>query len=186
MRYPWFAKFFTPMLVAMPTAVLAQESDLQNSQASFGLADIRLHIGYLTARAHENVYDLTDGGRKISRLVWEIDNAATINVDGQVRINEKWSLFGAVSFGFDMDNSMVDYDYLDPNRLTWTDHSTHPDTELDRYLSLDAGVKYRFWDNGQLHSSALGGAKYTNIKWTARGGDYVYSTDPEYGLFRMM
>ena len=183
MRCSFIVKCWLAGSVFLPVPALADNQNFKDSFLFSDKVEVGFHIGYFTAKAHENVYDNVNGGY-VSRLIWEVDDAATLNLDGKVKIDDRWSAFGSISYGIDIDNSMTDYDFANQFYSTWTDRSTHPKTELDRYVSLDVGLEYKLMENERFRAGALGGLKYTNIKWTSKGGDYIYSTAPEFGYFR--
>src|SRR3546814_9973093 len=69
---------------------------------------------------------------------------------------------------------MEDYDWFQPGN-DWTDRSRHFDTDLDHYLMIDIAGRFDRlrWEDGRL--GLLGGVRYTDVQWTAYGGDFVYT-----------
>ncbi|UVK35564.1 omptin family outer membrane protease (plasmid) [Mesorhizobium sp. AR10] len=83
---------------------------------------------------------------------------------------------------------MVDYDWVAPYSVDdddwvapsfaaadWWHQSIHPDTHLDRYISLDMAVGRDVVINDATAINLHGGFKYTNVMWSAYGGSFVYS-----------
>ncbi|MBX8819108.1 omptin family outer membrane protease, partial [Ochrobactrum sp. MR31] len=75
---------------------------------------------------------------------------------------------------------MKDYDWLmDPpagyGSDAWSHRSIHPDTQLNRYITADLALGHNFYVNETALLNLHGGFKYTNVKWDAYGGSYIYS-----------
>jgi omptin len=70
---------------------------------------------------------------------------------------------------------MEDRDWMDSSYSGWTDQSLHDDTKLDRYVNLLIEADRAVIDNGSTRVGLGGGVGYTNVKWTARGGSYIYT-----------
>jgi outer membrane protease len=135
---------------------------------------VGLRGGVMTGTAHEFVYD-TDG-TKLSELVWDMQQNYTISADLNYRAGPRWSVAASGTLGINGNNYMNDWDWIGrPATAAWTHHSWHDDTGLDHYFALDANVAYDFAASDALDLKVLGGAKYTDLQWTARGGCYIYS-----------
>lgn len=72
---------------------------------------------------------------------------------------------------------MEDYDWASGDYAfdNWTDQSIHPGADLDRYINLDAAIGKNFAMDENITINLHGRFKYTNVKWTAHGGSYIYS-----------
>lgn len=157
------------------TCTAAQAADLDVQRNTGGPLSLSASLGYLTGEAHERVYD---NGTKVSQLDWDMQGALALNGGLVFRATERFGLYGNVAIGLDGDNYMDDYDWIgapppaDPDMHSW-----HPDTTLDHYYTIDAGASFALASGGPQQLLALGGFKYTDIQWTARGGcyDYKYS-----------
>ncbi|MEX2697707.1 omptin family outer membrane protease, partial [Rhizobium mongolense] len=58
--------------------------------------------------------------------------------------------------------------------------SVSPDTELDHYIAGSIEIDRIVYGN-ETSSIAVGaGVRYTDVKWTARGGSFVYSSDDSF------
>lgn len=132
-------------------------------------------IGYSWIKADEIVYDK---GNRISHLIWK-SQMPVLNGKITADINEDVTFSGNLKVGLLGSGNMHDYDWrsnivsfrgYDFNN--WTDHS-QSETELDRYISLDIALGHNFIITPQNTLNVHGGFKYTNVKWTAYGGDYV-------------
>ena len=150
----------------------------RNSHVHFSLS-----MGYLQATANEIVLGGASGDGELSRLIWDTEHALT--VDGGVRYDwgPRLSLHADFSTALIDEGHMVDYDWLG-STPRWTERSLHPDTDLDSYYRVDVGASWAFLKGARYSLAALTGFRYIDISWTARGGSYVYSTDPDFGLFR--
>ena len=133
------------------------------------------HVGYLGGVANEYVY--RPDGSKLSHLIWDMDGNIAVNGDIEWKASDRLKLFSSFSAGFDGNNSMKDYDWEVAPYADWSDRSIHGKTQLDHYFSIDAGANYGLVVRDTWALSAIGGFKYTDVKWTAYGGDYIYSRD---------
>lgn len=139
-------------------------------------------IGHLSGQAKERVYN--PDGSKLSELIWDMENALVLNVGMSAAATERLSFYGNASIGLAADSKMDDYDWIGAPPPAEPDlHSWHEDTDLDHYYTLDAGVDFALLDTGSNRFSVLGGFKYTDIQWTARGGCYDYEYFGTRGCF---
>lgn len=149
--------------------VMAGAEDMLVSSAD-GTVVFRGSYGITAIKANELVYD---GKQKVSQLIWESTAVSTFT--GQVTVDlDRFFLRATGTLGIAGDGYMRDYDWLSAD-LPWTDRSVHPDTRLNHYFSgtVEAGREVLSHDGTTL--SLGGGVKYTDVKWTAWGGSYVYS-----------
>lgn len=134
----------------------------------------RLGIGRLGGESKELVYE---DGRKVSELIWKLDNIYMIN--GGVSVQPKsWlklnaDLWVAVNDG---DGTMDDYDWFVPG-MDWTHWSHHEDVPLDKGIMFDINVEVPFYTTEGTSFSAFVGLKRDNWKWDAKGGSFVYSVN---------
>lgn len=146
------------------------------SEARFGAGDFRAgaSIDYLNLFGDEQVY-YTDG-QLLSRLLWETTAGLGVTFDGRYGITDTVSIQGSATIGLAADSYMTDYDWLArPFYNDWTDRSRHPDTALDHYFALDIAGRYTLRQSDTSEFGLVGGLRYTDVQWTAYGGDYVYS-----------
>ncbi len=136
---------------------------------------VHLHTGRLTGEAHEYLYLPHEGGRKVSELIWKIDNTfmhgagfsfkpvswLAINADGWFNI-------------FKGNGTMDDYDWRVPG-WDWTDWSHHDKTNVTKGNILDINVEITPFAAGPISFSGLFGFKRDNWQWKAYGGSYIYS-----------
>ena len=159
----------------------AQAADIDVQRNTGGPLSLSASLGYLTGVAHERVYV---EGTKVSQLDWDMQSALALNGGLSLQATDRIGFYGKVSVGLDGDNRMDDYDWLGAPPPANPDlHSWHPDTALDHYYTIDAGASYALTTGGPHHLSALGGFKYTDIQWTARGGCYDYKYYDASGCF---
>ncbi|WP_395686247.1 omptin family outer membrane protease [Aestuariivirga sp.] len=139
-------------------------------------------LGHLSGKAKERVYN--PDGSKLSELVWDMENALVLNVGMTAAATERISFYGNASIGLAADSKLNNYDWIGAPPPADPDlHSWHDDTELDHYYTLDAGLSFALLDTGSNRFSVLGGFKYTDTQWTARGGCYDYEFFGVQGCF---
>ncbi|MDH4439846.1 MAG: omptin family outer membrane protease [Rhizobium sp.] len=129
-------------------------------------------IGLANIKAGEYVYD---GDRKLSQLDWESKGVKTGTIGAQMEIGYNWRIKGQIDVGLGGNGYMEDRDWQDASYSGWTDQSLHDDTELDRYVNLLIEADRAVIDNGSTRIGLGGGIGYTDVKWTARGGSYIYT-----------
>jgi outer membrane protease len=134
-------------------------------------------IGTMGIRADEYVLL---GNRKISQLTWESSFVPVFSGALDLRLPESWTLKVSGAAGLGGDSHMTDTDW-DPifsasdDPTDWSDRSIHSDTDLDHYFNarLALGRDVAIADGVKVNFH--GGVKYTDVKWSASGGSYVYS-----------
>ncbi|MDX0500770.1 omptin family outer membrane protease [Sinorhizobium medicae] len=100
-----------------------------------------------------------------------------MNLDIKGEFGIAWTVSGNVDLGFSGNSHMEDYDWASGDYAfdNWTDQSIHPGADLDRYINLDAAIGKNFAMDENITINLHGRFKYTNVKWTAHGGSYIYS-----------
>lgn len=131
-------------------------------------------IGYMTDSAREMVYD-TPSGARISQLNWKIQNALVLRGAATLHLTPWLSASLGGWTKIDSDNIMDDYDWLVPPYTQWSDHSHHPDTQLNKANQGDLSLAARLYNDDGWSVSAHAGYQWTGFKWSAYGGHYVYS-----------
>lgn len=146
------------------------DADEQLLTSADGQVVFRGSYGITAVEANELVYE---GKRKVSQLIWQSSAVSTFTGDVKVDL-DRFFLRASASVGLDGDGHMRDYDWLVSNK-PWSHRSTHPDTRLNHYFtgSFEAGREVLTSDDTTVSLGA--GIKYTDIKWAAWGGSYVYS-----------
>lgn len=133
-------------------------------------------VGYTFLRAEEIVYD--SAGNRVSALFWESE-APVLTESLHARFAGPWTLAASATVGISGKSRMEDYDWLDASPSyafnDWSDHSIHPDTELNHYFTGDIALGRDFEIRDSLTLNLHGGFKYTDVKWTTFGGSFVYS-----------
>lgn len=164
----------TRRLVILSTAVLSVPVGAQAADSLMMSADgavvFRGSYGITAIEANELVYE---GKRKVSQLIWKSSTVSTFTGDVKVDL-DRFFLRATAAVGIGGDGNMRDYDWFDAGK-PWTHRSIHPDTRLNHYFagSIEAGRAILDYDGTTV--SLGGGAKYTDVKWSAWGGSYVYS-----------
>jgi omptin len=130
-------------------------------------------LGLMNIDAGEFVYD---GEDRLSQLDWESRGVVVFSVEAEAELKSDYLLKANFGAGMDGDSTMTDYDWLDAGTSDWTDRSLHPDTRLEHYVNGSLELHKRMWgdDDTDLHLGA--GFKYTDLKWGAYGGSYVFSS----------
>jgi outer membrane protease len=164
---------FGAAVITAPAVHAADQVEFVSPERNFSFIG---GIGYAFLKGDEIVYD--DVGNRISHLIWESD-APVLTARFKANIKGNWTVSGGATIGFSGNSHMEDYDWLDASPSyafgDWSHRSVHPDTDLDRYLNLDIAAGYDFILNEMTMVNLQGGFKYTNVKWTAFGGSFVYS-----------
>ncbi|MDH4413492.1 MAG: omptin family outer membrane protease [Rhizobium sp.] len=140
--------------------------------ASTGSVRYYAGVGMANIKAGEYVYS---GNRKVSQLDWESKGVITGTLGAEVDIGYAWTLKGRLDVGLGGDGYMEDRDWLSTSYSGWTHQSLHPDTDLDRYVNMLLEAERALVDTGSTRLGLGGGVGFTNVKWTARGGSYIYS-----------
>lgn len=128
--------------------------------------------------ANEKVFASATGDNLVSLLVWR-STAPIASIDAKARFDGIWTLRGRINAALGGNGLMTDYDWLGGSHAfdDWTDRSISPNTSLDWYVNGEValGADVPVTDHFALNPNI--GLKYTDVKWTAVGGSYIYS-DP--------
>jgi outer membrane protease len=157
-----------PAFALSPTLGHADERLLTSAD---GAVVFRGSYGISFVKANELVYQ---GKDKVSQLIWQSTAVSTFT--GEVKVDfDKFFVRATGMIGVAGNGHMVDFDWGVPGN-DWTDRSQHPDTRLNHYFSgsIEAGREVLNLDGTAV--TLAGGIKYTDIKWSAFGGSYVYSS----------
>ncbi len=132
-------------------------------------------VGYLSGTAKEFVYDPSSGS-KLSELDWQLNNAAIVKGAADLALTDWFSLSLSGWTAIGSDSVLDDYDWLVPSTTQWSDHSHHSDTRLRSATQTTLGVALRLYHAHDVSLSAVAGYQWTQFKWRAYGGSYVYTT----------
>lgn len=168
------------ILVAMTGAAVAQPEDSwgQSEPVSYATPDdtVRLDVG-IGAMYVEGNEKVMSGGYTLSHLIWQskvpvLRGSVAIDVGGGFSVRAEGSV---AAFG---SSYMEDYDWLkgDDTFNNWSHRSQHPDTNLDHYFTGAAALGYDLVNDETAVVRAHAGFKYTDVKWSAYGGTYTYSS----------
>lgn len=130
-------------------------------------------IGIMSLQANEYVYS---GNYTVSHLIWDtmapvLRGSISIDVIDRLSVGAEGSI-AALGRSY-----MEDYDWLagDDTFANWTDRSQHPDTRLDHYWTGAVSLGYEVVRAEDASVRLRAGLKYTDVKWNAYGGSYIYS-----------
>ncbi|NTB97452.1 omptin family outer membrane protease [Agrobacterium tumefaciens] len=166
-----FSRFSLPLSVVLLAGaslpVAAEQSGITAS----------VDAGVLDLRATETVHI---GGRKLSELEWETKNAVALRGSLGLELAPGWRVKAEGRVGFEGDGYMTDYDWVwpfsrDSSKDNWSHRSQHDDTRLDHYFSGNLELNRMLLDDPQQYLSAGVGFRYTDVQWSAYGGNAVYS-----------
>jgi outer membrane protease len=168
------------ILATMTHAAVAQSADFWgNSQpATYATPDdtVRLDLG-IGAMYIEGNEKVMSGDYTVSHLIWQskvpvLRGSIAIDVGSGFSVRAEGSV---AAFGT---SYMEDYDWLkgDDTFDNWSHRSQHPDTNLDHYFTGAAAFGYELVNDETAVVRAHAGFKYTDVKWSAYGGSYSYSS----------
>lgn len=139
--------------------------------------------GMLNGKSHELVYD-AGTGRKVSQLDWKIKNLGIVKGDVSwdaysfLTLNARgWTSLASGS------SHMDDYDWLNASQAKWTDHSSHPNTDVNYANEYDLNVKGWLFKDKNYKAGVVAGYQETRFSWTATGGSYNYNNGADTGNF---
>lgn len=176
LKFSAIALLCTSTVVFTSMAVAADWADPARFESKDGGFVFQTGIGYTFLKGNEFVYDAA--GNRISHLIWESD-APIFTAKAKAALPGQWTIGGSLTIGGWGNSHMEDYDWeLDDYTFeNWSHQSIHPDTDLDRYITTDIAVGRIFHIDANATLNLHGGFKYTNVKWNAYGGSFIYSSD---------
>lgn len=135
-------------------------------------------VGMMNINAREYVWD---GGHKESQLDWESHGVTIYSATLGADLPYDFKFKTTVDLGFGGNGHMTDYDwvaplYADDTKDGWSDRSLHPDTDLKHYVSVTAEIGKDLFTRDNATLGIDGGFKYSDVKWDAKGGSYIYSS----------
>ncbi|EQA1620781.1 omptin family outer membrane protease [Enterobacter asburiae] len=170
------------MMAAFSGAVYAGPTIVTPDFSPDSLA-VSASAGMLSGKSHEMVYDEATG-RKISQLDWKIKNVAILKGDitwdaySFLTLNARgWTSLASGS------GHMDDYDWMNEKQSSWTDHSSHPATNVNYANEYDLNVKGWFLQGDNYKAGVTAGYQETRFSWTATGGTYNYDNGAYQGNF---
>lgn len=170
------------MMAAFSGAVYAGPTIVTPDFSPESLA-VSASAGMLSGKSHEMVYDEATG-RKISQLDWKIKNVAILKGDitwdaySFLTLNARgWTSLASGS------GHMDDYDWMNAKQSSWTDHSSHPATNVNYANEYDLNVKGWIFQGDNYKAGVTAGYQETRFSWTATGGTYNYDNGAYQGNF---
>lgn len=170
------------MMAAFSGAVYAGPTIVTPDFSPESLA-VSASAGMLSGKSHEMVYDEATG-RKISQLDWKIKNVAILKGDitwdaySFLTLNARgWTSLASGS------GHMDDYDWMNAKQSSWTDHSSHPATNVNYANEYDLNVKGWILQGDNYKAGVTAGYQETRFSWTATGGTYNYDNGAYQGNF---
>jgi outer membrane protease len=165
-------------LVACAPQALAHAQVTQEQRLQLGSVELNLGVGLLSGQSQEKVFDVDDGGKKISQLNWDIKQVPTLHLglayhplDWLSLDVRGWTRIGAGN------SHMKDFDWLGEEGDDWTDYSNHPDTRLKTAWQAEFAATVWALKRDDLALGLMAGYQRTQFDWESRGGSYVYSVD---------
>lgn len=136
-------------------------------------------IGVVGLEANEIVYVAPGSSNEISHLIWQ-STAPVLTTRLDIRLPEGWTLALDAQVAMAGDSNMEDYDWFGPDFRSyaadqWTHRSQHPETDLDWYFDGSVLIGRDVHVAPGTRVNVNGGLKYTDVRWAAYGGSYVYS-----------
>lgn len=170
------------MMAAFSGAVYAGPTIVTPDFSPDSLA-VSASAGMLSGKSHEMVYDEATG-RKISQLDWKIKNVAILKGDitwdaySFLTLNARgWTSLASGS------GHMDDYDWMNEKQSSWTDHSSHPATNVNYANEYVLNVKGWILQGDNYKAGVTAGYQETRFSWTATGGTYNYDNGAYQGNF---
>lgn len=174
-------------IVATIITILSGSANAASSQLIPNISPdsftVAASTGMLSGKSHEMVYD-AETGRKISQLDWKIKNIAILKGDiswdpySFLTLNARgWTSLASGS------GNMDDYDWMNENQSEWTDHSSHPATNVNHANEYDLNVKGWLLHDENYKAGITAGYQETRFSWTATGGSYSYNNGAYTGNF---
>ena len=130
-------------------------------------------IGAMYLEGNEYVFN---GDATLSRLIWQ-SRVPVLRGSMAVELSGGWSVSAEGSLAGFGSSYMEDYDWQIKTSSfdAWTDRSQHPDTDLNHYVTGAAALGYEISNVDDAVVRLQAGLKYTDVKWSAYGGSFVYS-----------
>lgn len=149
------------------------------TQSADGRIRLSGGVGLLDLTARELVYD---GGTKLSELDWASRAVPVYAAAFAAEIDPAWSVGASLRYAAGGNSDMTDYDWIEPfntgtGKSDWSDRSIHPDTQLKYYVDGDLSLTRSLFSADTASLGLTGGFRYTDVRWDAYGGSYIYSTD---------
>jgi plasminogen activator len=167
-------------LFAFGQEAVARAQTTDEQRFRLGSVGVSLGVGLLNGQSQEKVYDVDEGGRKISQLNWDIKQVPTLHLGLSYQPLDWLSLDASgwtqVAKG---DGHMKDYDWFDDD-ADWTHRSDHPDTRIKQAWQADVAATAWALKRDELALGVVLGYQRSQFEWEARGGNYLYSSDDGY------
>lgn len=171
------------MMMTVLSAPVYAEVAMLSPDLSWQSITASASAGMLSGTSHEMVYDV-DTGRKVSQLDWKIKNVAILKGDFSwepysfLTLNARgWTSLASGS------GHMDDYDWMDESQKGWTDHSSHPATNVNYASEYDLNLKGWLFRDEDYKAGLVAGYQETRFSWTASGGSYHYDNGTSIGNF---
>lgn len=166
------------MLLAV-TAAWAGEAQEQTLSLADGTVVFSGGGGLLGLQADEYVYLAPGSSNTVSHLIWQsVSPMLTGAMD--VKLPEGWTFSANADVAGLGRGYMEDYDWFGPNFISfdpnlWTHRSQSPNTGLDWYFKGSILVGRDLAIDNKTKVNINGGLQYTDARWTAAGGTFIYS-----------
>lgn len=172
------------MMIAALSGTTYAESIQLSPNFSAESFTVSTSAGMLSGKSQERVYD-ADTGRKVSQLDWKIKNVAIVKGDISW---DAYSFLTLTARGWTSMASgsghMDDYDWMNDNQSGWTDHSSHPSTNVNYANEYDLSVQGWIFQDENYKAGVIAGYQETRFSWTATGGSTIMITVRRLAIFQ--
>jgi outer membrane protease len=135
-------------------------------------------ISNLNSTSHEFVYDSSNSDKKLSELIWNIQNAQLIGFKvNYINTKKRYLAFNFKTKINDGTNTMDDYDWLKDGESRWSDWSHHTNTKLKVYYLIDASINAILKPYKDIQKRLFVGYRLNYKEFKAYDGTYLYSKD---------
>lgn len=140
---------------------------------------IRGSFGAIGIEAREYVFATPGSTNTASQLIWQ-SAAPLATIEFDFVSADDWTIAARARGALLGMSYMEDYDWFGPDFVSydfddWTHRSQHTNTHLDWYLDASFALGRNLVVEPHSTVNLNAGLKYTDVQWTAIGGDYVYS-----------
>jgi outer membrane protease len=134
-------------------------------------------FGQMDATGREYVYDKV--GNRISQLHYISHQVGTIGAHMGMKLTPWLSAKIEGNIALDGDSESDDFDWLDPISYEagdWTHYSYSGDTSIDGMHQIGATGRLELFRHPNFELGMLAGYRWDHFGWSARGGNYTYSS----------
>ncbi|MCK5293043.1 MAG: omptin family outer membrane protease [Arcobacteraceae bacterium] len=137
-----------------------------------------VYLSQYSSQSSEIVYE-SNSGKKLSELIWKIDNVSLFGIGFQVPCQNKFKFnLNYQSMITENSGMMTDYDWLKDYTTDWSDRSIHPTTKITNISIFDINLQYDLKNNKYGNRYIVyAGYKVEEHGFEAWDGSYIYSSN---------